>query len=137
MNDRDRLSDARADQNLVDVARYLPPWEDQPVEPAPPPSQPSYLVVGNGSHGTRGMFLLGATAAVTGKKCDIEQVLGPDSSEQFSQLVSLSKKITDYGAEDEVVVDPDAERKDAEIDDELAVAVIFDEEEHLMKRIST
>jgi len=29
MNDRDRLDDARADQNLVDVARYPPPWEVQ------------------------------------------------------------------------------------------------------------
>ena len=63
------------------------------------------------------------------KKRDIEDVLGPLPNEQFSQLVSLSKKITDYGAEDEAVVDPDMERKDAEIDDELGVAVVFDEEE--------
>jgi pre-mRNA-splicing helicase BRR2 len=63
------------------------------------------------------------------KKRDIEEVLGPISGEQFSQLVSLSKKITDYGAEDEALVDPDMERKDAEIDDELGVAVVFDEEE--------
>ena len=48
---------------------------------------------------------------------------------QFSQLVALSKKITDYGAEDEAIVDPDMERKDAQIDDELGVAVVFDEEE--------
>jgi len=32
MNDRDRLNDARADQNLVDVARYPAPWELQPIE---------------------------------------------------------------------------------------------------------
>jgi pre-mRNA-splicing helicase BRR2 len=63
------------------------------------------------------------------KKRDIEDVLGPLLNTQFSQLVSLSKKITDYGAEDEAVVDPDMERKDAEIDNELGVAVVFDEEE--------
>ncbi|KAG6914415.1 hypothetical protein DXG01_000484, partial [Tephrocybe rancida] len=63
------------------------------------------------------------------KKKDIEDVLGPVSNEYFSQFVSLSKKITDYNAEDETMADPDMERKDAEIDDEVGVAVVFDEEE--------
>ncbi|KII91381.1 hypothetical protein PLICRDRAFT_135522 [Plicaturopsis crispa FD-325 SS-3] len=63
------------------------------------------------------------------KKKEIEEVVGPITSESFSQLVNLSKKITDYGAEDETMVDPDMERKDAEIDDEVGVAVVFDEEE--------
>ncbi|KAK0494609.1 putative RNA helicase [Armillaria luteobubalina] len=63
------------------------------------------------------------------KKKEIEEVIGPITGEQFSQLVSLSKKITDYGAEDEAMLDPDMERKDAEIDDEVGVAVVFDEEE--------
>lgn len=63
------------------------------------------------------------------KKKEIEEILGHVSSEQFSQFVNLSKKITDYGAEDETMVDPDMERKDAEIDDEVGVAVVFDEEE--------
>lgn len=63
------------------------------------------------------------------KKKEIQEVLGPITNESFSQLVSLSKKITDYGAEDEADVDPDMERKDAEIDDEVGVAVVFDEEE--------
>ncbi|KIL54146.1 hypothetical protein M378DRAFT_28806 [Amanita muscaria Koide BX008] len=44
----------------------------------------------------------------------------------FGQLVSLAKKITDYGDED---VATDMEKKDAEIDDELGVAVVFDDEE--------
>jgi hypothetical protein len=39
MNDRDRLTDARADHNLVDVARYPPPWEVQPVDQVPPSSR--------------------------------------------------------------------------------------------------
>ncbi|KAJ3826660.1 other/ULK/ULK protein kinase [Lentinula raphanica] len=30
MNDRDRLKDARADQNLADVARIPPPWDAKP-----------------------------------------------------------------------------------------------------------
>ena len=41
----------------------------------------------------------------------------------------MSKKITNYGAEDEKEVDPDIERKDPEIDNEVGVAVVFDEEE--------
>jgi pre-mRNA-splicing helicase BRR2 len=63
------------------------------------------------------------------KKKEVEGVLGQISNDSFSQLVNLSKKITDYGAEDEMMVDPDLERKDAEIDDEVGVAVIIDEEE--------
>ena len=63
------------------------------------------------------------------KKKEIEDILGGISNDTFSQLVTLSKKITDYGAEDEEMVDPDMERKDAEIDEEIGVAVVFDEEE--------
>lgn len=64
------------------------------------------------------------------KKKEVEEILGGSiSNESFSQLVNLSKKITDYGAEDEAVVDPDMEKQDAEIDDEMGVAVVFDEEE--------
>lgn len=63
------------------------------------------------------------------KKREIEDVLGPVPSDVFSQLVARAKKITDYGAEDETMADPDMERKDAEIDDELGVAVVFDDDE--------
>ncbi|KAI0731785.1 Sec63-domain-containing protein [Fomitopsis betulina] len=63
------------------------------------------------------------------KKKEVEEVVGPIPNEQFAQLLNLSKKITDYGAEDETMADPDMERKDAEIDDEIGVAVVFDEEE--------
>jgi pre-mRNA-splicing helicase BRR2 len=63
------------------------------------------------------------------KKKEVEEVFGPITGETFSQLINLSKKITDYGAEDETMADPDMERKDAEIDDEVGVAVVFDEEE--------
>jgi len=63
------------------------------------------------------------------KKKEIGEVIGDISNEQFSQLVSLSKKLTDYNADDEDTVDPDAERKEAEIDEEGGVAVVFDEEE--------
>ncbi|THH20310.1 hypothetical protein EW146_g1011 [Bondarzewia mesenterica] len=63
------------------------------------------------------------------KKKEVEEVVGPISNEAFSQLINLSKKITDYGAEDEAMVEPDMERKDAEIDEEMGVAVVFDEEE--------
>ncbi|KIM35850.1 hypothetical protein M413DRAFT_449581 [Hebeloma cylindrosporum] len=60
------------------------------------------------------------------KKKEIETVLGTIPNEQFSQLVNLSKKITDYNADDETMADPD---KEAEIDEEGGVAVVFDEEE--------
>lgn len=32
MNDRDRLNDARADQNLADVARIPAPWDVKPLD---------------------------------------------------------------------------------------------------------
>jgi len=35
------------------------------------------------------------------KKKEFEEVIGPIPSEQFSQLLNLSKKVTDYNAEDE------------------------------------
>jgi len=63
------------------------------------------------------------------KKKEIQEVLGPIPNDVFSQLVARAQKITDYGAEDETMADPDMERKDAEIDDELGVAVVFDDEE--------
>ncbi|CAK5277379.1 unnamed protein product [Mycena citricolor] len=63
------------------------------------------------------------------KKKEIEDVTGTLGNEQFSQLVSLAKKITDYGAEDETKLDPDMEQKDAQIDEDLGVAVVFDEDE--------
>ncbi|KAF8970308.1 Sec63-domain-containing protein [Flammula alnicola] len=63
------------------------------------------------------------------KKKEIEEVVGALSNEQFSQLVNLSKKITDYNAEDETMAEPDLERKEGEIDEEGGVAVVFDEEE--------
>ena len=63
------------------------------------------------------------------KKREIEEVIGSISSERFSQLLNLSKKLTDYNAEDEEMGDPDIEKKDAEIDDEVGVAVVFDDEE--------
>ena len=47
---------------------------------------------------------------------EIETVLGTLPNEQFSQLVSLSKKITDYNADDGTMGDPD---KEAEIDEEV------------------
>ena len=63
------------------------------------------------------------------KKKEVDEVLGSITGALFDQLVNLSKKITDYVTEDEMQVDPDLERKDAEIDDELGVNVIIDEEE--------
>ncbi|KAI8374185.1 Sec63 Brl domain-containing protein [Radiomyces spectabilis] len=63
------------------------------------------------------------------KKREIESVIGPIESDKFAQLVNLSKKITDYNAEDDAMdVDENGEKVGA-IDDELGVAVVFDEEE--------
>ncbi len=64
------------------------------------------------------------------KKKDIESVLlGPISGEMFPQLVSLSKKITDYPTDEAAAVDPDADFKDVQIDDDVGVAVVFEDEE--------
>jgi pre-mRNA-splicing helicase BRR2 len=63
------------------------------------------------------------------KKKEIEEVIGNISNEQLSQFITLSKKITDYNAEGEDTVNPDIERKEAEIDEEGGVAVVFDEED--------
>ncbi|KAF5342917.1 hypothetical protein D9757_014976 [Collybiopsis confluens] len=41
------------------------------------------------------------------KKKEIDEVLGGISSDEFTQLIGLSKKITDWGEEDEEMRDPD------------------------------
>ncbi|KAF7292175.1 U5 small nuclear ribonucleoprotein helicase [Mycena indigotica] len=46
---------------------------------------------------------------------------------RLKRFFHLSKKITDYGAEDETSGDPDV--KNMELDDEVGVAVVFDEKE--------
>ena len=57
------------------------------------------------------------------------------TGEQFFQLFSLWKKITDWAmdwagdGDEDVGVDPDMERKDVKIGDEVGVAVVFEEEE--------
>lgn len=63
------------------------------------------------------------------KKKVIGDILGSVSNDHFAQLIDLSKKVTDYNAEDESMADPDMEKKDGEIDGEVGVAVVFDEEE--------
>ncbi|CAG8503773.1 2964_t:CDS:2 [Ambispora gerdemannii] len=62
------------------------------------------------------------------KMKQIETAIGPISSDRFAQLVNLGKKLTDYRAEDDMDVDKEGERV-GDIDDELGVAVVFDEEE--------
>ncbi|KAI8147636.1 Sec63 Brl domain-containing protein [Fennellomyces sp. T-0311] len=63
------------------------------------------------------------------KKREIESVIGQVQSEKFAQLVNLAKKITDYNAEgDDMDVDENGVRIGA-IDDEVGVAVVFDEDE--------
>ncbi|KAJ7578996.1 putative RNA helicase [Mycena floridula] len=62
------------------------------------------------------------------KKKEIEDVLGVViNGESFSTLVALSKKITDYGADDVKMADPDGDGQ--AIDDEHGVAVVFNDDE--------
>ncbi|KAI8357996.1 Sec63-domain-containing protein [Mortierella sp. GBAus27b] len=65
------------------------------------------------------------------KKKEIEEILGPVNSDQFSVLLNLGKKITDYNpGTEEMTVDQDGELKNVgEIDEQYGVAVVFDEEE--------
>ncbi|RUS26117.1 Sec63 Brl domain-containing protein [Jimgerdemannia flammicorona] len=69
------------------------------------------------------------------KKLTVEAVIGPVAMERFAQLINLGKKITDYSKDAEggtgtsgMDVDQNGDRI-GEIDDELGVAVVFDEEE--------
>ena len=82
-----------------------------------------------GFDGTTFETLKNDNLKVFNKKKEIEEVIGIISNEQLSQLVALSKKITDYNAEDEDTVNPDLERKETEIDEEGGVAIVFDEED--------
>ncbi|GAC95807.1 hypothetical protein PHSY_003384 [Pseudozyma hubeiensis SY62] len=57
------------------------------------------------------------------KKKEIEDILGPLTTETFGQLTNLSKKVTDYDEIDRV------DAKAGEIDEQTGVAVMFDDEE--------
>ncbi|KAM0747473.1 Sec63-domain-containing protein [Meredithblackwellia eburnea MCA 4105] len=63
------------------------------------------------------------------KKREVESLLGPVSAESFNQLVGLSKKITDYGEEEEKGNKEDDEGKEGQIDDDVGVAVVFEDDE--------
>ena len=63
------------------------------------------------------------------KKKEIEEILGPLSSETFGQLTNLSKKITDYDEPDANEGSTNVDAKMGEIDQETGVAVLFDDEE--------
>ena len=65
------------------------------------------------------------------KEQEVERVLDLITGEQFFQLFSLQKKITDWAGDgdEDVGIDPDMERKDVKIDDEVGVAIVFEKEE--------
>ena len=60
------------------------------------------------------------------RKRAIEDLIGQVSSQNFTELVALGKKITDYNEDDDNVGE-DGNRR-PEIDDDVGVAVVFDEE---------
>lgn len=64
------------------------------------------------------------------KKKEIASAIPGISTETFTTLVNLGKKITDFGAEEgEGTKDPDQEKADQRIDDDVGVAVVFEDEE--------
>ncbi|BFZ63546.1 Pre-mRNA-splicing helicase BRR2 [Saitoella coloradoensis] len=65
------------------------------------------------------------------RKKEVEGILGDTlSSEKFAQLIGLGKKITDYGNDEEGKTrGEDGELREGEFDDDMGVAVVFDEEE--------
>ncbi|CAI2164952.1 17078_t:CDS:2 [Funneliformis geosporum] len=69
------------------------------------------------------------------RKREIESFIGSMEPERFAQLVNLGKKITDYHTGE--VMDLDKEGDTGEIDDELGVAVVFDEEEEVEDEYGT
>lgn len=62
------------------------------------------------------------------KKKEIESLVGVLSAEAFASLIALSKKITDYGEEEEKG-HKDEDMKEGAIDDDVGVAVVFEDEE--------
>ncbi|KAI5799146.1 Sec63 Brl domain-containing protein [Peziza echinospora] len=67
------------------------------------------------------------------KKKEIEELLGESiDSKKYNELVNLSKKITDYDAEDDEEMGDkkgDGEAAEEELDDRAGVAVVFDEDD--------
>ena len=64
------------------------------------------------------------------RKKEISTAIPGITTETFSTLVNLGKKITDFGADEEDAnKDPDQDRRDAQIDDDVGVAVVFEDEE--------
>lgn len=64
------------------------------------------------------------------KKKEIENFVGTLSAETFAQLIALAKKLTDYGEEEEKGKGDEMDEGDNDaIDDEVGVAVVFEEEE--------
>lgn len=64
------------------------------------------------------------------KKREIDALFsGSVPADVFSQLVTLGKKITDYGEEEEKGKNDDEDERAGEIDDDVGVAVVFEEEE--------
>ena len=54
--------------------------------------------------------------------------MGSISNDAFAPLVAITRKVTDYRAEEETMANPDM-RKNTEVDDEIGRAVVFDEEQ--------
>lgn len=64
------------------------------------------------------------------KKREVDALFsGTVPADVFSQLVTLGKKITDYGEEEEKGKNDDDDERAGEIDDDVGVAVVFEEEE--------
>lgn len=64
------------------------------------------------------------------KKREIDSLVSSSvPNDTFAQLVSLGKKITDYGDDEETGKGGDVDMDDGKIDDDVGVAVVFEEEE--------
>lgn len=70
------------------------------------------------------------------KKKEISSAIPGLSTETFTTLVNLGKKITDFGADEgDANKDPDQDKNDGRIDDDVGVAVVFEDEEEDEDRI--
>lgn len=70
------------------------------------------------------------------KKKEISSAIPGLSTETFTTLVNLGKKITDFGADEaDGAKDPDQDKNDGRIDDDVGVAVVFEDEEEDEDRI--
>ncbi|TFK69876.1 Pkinase-domain-containing protein [Pluteus cervinus] len=88
MNDRDRLKDARADQNLADVVRIPPPWEPTPPAPAASAAPASHVQPGLSQTPASGVTAIGGVGVIPSALKRLSQPQQQQQSQLAQQVQS-------------------------------------------------